>query len=341
MSRLLYSLLLYLGLPLIVLRLLYRSIKAPAYLKRWHERFGFVAPPSGFDQRTWCIWIHAVSVGESLAAVPLVKHLQKTRPLHPILITTMTPTGSARVIDLFGEKVSHVYLPYDLPGAVSRFLKRFNPQVLLVMETELWPNLLHHCHRNNVKVLLANARLSEKSARGYRRLGSLTRTMLQQIDLIAAQSNADAQRLISLGAPESRVKVTGSLKFDMEIPALQTRDLPSVFQTICSGDRAVWIAASTREGEEEKVLRAFRHCLDQQPELLLVLVPRHPERFNEVARLCISAGYKTVRRSTNHEIGQDTQIFLGDSMGEMWFYFALADIAFIGGSLVNTGCHNV
>ena len=341
MSRLFYSLCLYLAVPFILLRLLYRALRAPSYLQRWGERFGFFSLPAAWQANDSAIWIHAVSVGEALAAAPLIRHLQKTRPAGQILVSTMTPTGSARVRELFGAKVFHVYLPYDLPGAQRRFLQRIRPALLVVMETELWPNLLYHCHRQGVKVLLANARLSEKSARGYRRLGPLTRSMLRHIDLIAVQAQADAQRFARLGATQAQLQVTGSLKFDMDVPSLQQQDLPPLFQQITGSKRPVLIAASTREGEEEKVLRAFVACLSGYPDLLLVLVPRHPERFNAVVSLCEKIPLSVQRRSTATAIAPQCQVLVGDSMGEMWFYYALADIAFVGGSLVDTGCHNV
>lgn len=341
MPRFFYSLLLFLALPLLLLRLLTRSIRSPAYLRRWSERFGLATVPAGYDRNRGCLWVHAVSVGETLAAAPLVRHWLKTRPQDQILVTTMTPTGSARVHELFGEKVLHQYLPYDYPGAMRRLINRFNPRLLLVMETELWPNLVHQCHKQGVRTMLVNARLSEKSARGYRLLGSLSRHMLQSIDIIAAQSAPDAERLLSLGARRDSVQVTGSLKFDMEVPDLTGMATSPVFRSVESSARPVWTAASTREGEEAKLLPAFQTCLARFPELLLVLVPRHPERFNSVLGLCEAAGLKTQRRSANAPVHSDTRVLLGDSMGEMWSYLRLADVVFIGGSLVNTGCHNV
>lgn len=275
-----------------------------------------------------------------MASMPLIKFLLERYPERQIVVTTMTPTGSERVKSLFGDSVFHVYLPYDLPGAMTRFIKRIDPALLLIMETELWPNLLHKCRKAGCRTMLVNARLSEKSARGYRRLGPLTRTMLGDLDIIAAQAAPDAERFLALGARPAQVEVTGSLKFDMKTPELSGRVSP-VFYQVAQLGRPVLVAASTREGEEEKVLAAFRVCLARVPDLLLVLVPRHPERFNSVARLCEDQGFTVLRRSSDSGADTDTQVFLGDSMGEMWNYYFLGSVAFVGGSLVDMGCHNV
>lgn len=340
MNRYLYSLLFYLVMPLALLRLLVRALKSPAYRRRWRERFGY---PQGIPSIApgTLIWVHAVSVGETLAAVPLVNYLLRTYPHRRVLVTTMTPTGSDRVRQQFGDRVLHCYLPYDLPGAMRRFVRLLRPAALVIMETELWPNLLHFARQQGVKTLLVNGRLSIRSARGYGRLPALTRSTLANLDVIAAQGQADADRFVALGANPERVHVTGSLKFDMDLPQPGSHPLPEVFRRIQGQERPVLVAASTRAGEEEKVLSAFARCVERKPELLLVLVPRHPERFNEVARLCADRGLRVVRRSSGEPVEPQTQVFLGDSMGEMWLYYGLADIAFVGGSLVDTGCHNV
>jgi 3-deoxy-D-manno-octulosonic-acid transferase len=340
MYRLLYSALFYVAVPFICLRVLLRSLRAPAYRRRMGERFALAHTPAGFDRSRMTLWVHAVSVGESVAAAPLVHRLREQYPQAQILVTTMTPTGSDRVISLFGDKVYHRYIPYDLPGAVSRFLRIHDPTLLVLMETELWPNLIHQCHARGVRLLLANARLSERSARGYQRLGVTTRTMLQQIDAIAAQAEPDARRFVMLGADAARVHVTGSLKFLVDISAGEEKGI-SIFDSIRHSGRPVLLAASTRDGEEPKVLAAFRQCLTRRPDLLLLLIPRHPERFDRVARLCEEAGYRLLRRSSNKPVADADQIVLGDSMGEMLRYTRLATIAFVGGSLVNTGCQNV
>jgi len=340
MYRFIYNIIFHLALPFILLRLWWRSFAAPDYAKRIGERLGRVRFQESLNRSGGVLWIHAVSVGETVAASPLIYALQKTHPDLHIHVTTMTPTGSQRVKDLFGNSVSHSYLPYDYSGAVQRFLKILQPDILVLMETELWPNLIHYCHASNVKILLANARLSTRSAAGYQRFPSATADMLQNLNFIAAQASEDAQRLIELGAPADRVEVTGSLKFNVDSkPHSDTSD--TIFTQITESGRPVVIAASTREGEEHQVLTAFQTCLQSIPDCLLVLVPRHPERFAEVANLCELAGLNLVRRSSGTAVSDSTQVFLGDSMGEMASYCSLAQVAFVGGSLVDTGCQNV
>ena len=252
----------------------------------------------------------------------------------------MTPTGSARVESLFGDTVLHAYLPYDTAGAMKRFVKKFDPALLILMETELWPNLIHYCSKAEVPVVLANARLSARSARGYKRFGALTRPMLQQLELVAAQSQDDAERLICAGANADDVRVTGSLKFIVDVD--KSAQLPAgVFDAIDDSNRVVIIASSTRDGEEEKVLTAFKRVLESHPNTVLLLVPRHPERFDAVATLVGRMGLRLGRRSKNDLLTGEMQVYLGDSMGEMMSYYRLASIAFVGGSLVNTGCQNV
>lgn len=340
MYRFFYSLFFCLALPFIVVKLLWRSRKAPAYRHRWSERFGLAPLPNGFDAQRQTIWIHAVSVGETVASVPLVRQLQKSYPASQILITTMTVTGSDRVSALLGDSVYHRYIPYDLSFAISRFIKLFNPAVLILMETELWPNTIHYCHSKGARIILGNARLSEKSARGYSKISALSRGMLAKIDYIAAQSQADAERFIELGANPDSVTVTGSLKFNVKT---DNNELPSdsIFKSVYDSDRTVLIAASTRDGEEDKVLTAFARCLESESSLLLLLVPRHPERFDQVARLCQERGFTVGRRSQQDSVQDATQVIVGDSMGEMLNYYRSANIVFVGGSLVNTGCQNV
>lgn len=340
MQRILYSFILYLAVPLIVIRLLLRSLKAPLYRRRIAERFAWFRPPQNFDSSRQTIWIHAVSVGETIAAIPLIREIQQRNPNAQIYVTTMTPTGSDRVKRLFGDSVFHSYLPYDLPGALSRFINRINPSLLLLMETELWPNTIHFCHKKGVKIVLVNARLSARSANAYARFPTMTRAMLGKIDCITAQTQADARRFIELGASEDRVVVTGSLKFSIEISKCELLS-ETVFKSITESGRTVVIAASTREGEEIKVLRAFRLCLQAHPTTVLLLIPRHPERFDKVASLCKEQGFVTARRSMQEPLEASVQVYLGDSMGEMFNYFSCADIAFVGGSLVDTGCQNV
>jgi len=336
MQRTIYSFLFHLALPLIWLRLLWRSRKAPAYRKRLGERFGRVRPPAELDPAKPLIWLHAVSVGETMAAAPLVAALRGEFPGLQFLITTMTPTGAEQVQRRFGASVIHHYAPYDAGWVVRRFLAAFRPRMLILMETELWPNTLREARRGGVPAVLANGRLAEKSWRSYSRFRSLARAMLGDLRLVCAQSEADAGRFRDLGA--EKVRVTGSLKF-----ALHGEAPPKPLAVIerWKGGRGLIVAGSTREGEESKVLQAFESCLAEFPQTLLLIVPRHPERFEAVFALCAAAGFTTARRSDSASFAADTRIAIGDSMGEMMAYFASADVAFVGGSLVDTGCHNV
>lgn len=321
-------------MPFVFLRLLIRSRKLKDYRLRWGERLGFYS-----IRLNDCLWVHAVSVGEVLASIPLIKAMQERNPDKTILVTTMTPTGSARVRAAFGDTVQHVYLPYDLPGALHRFFRAMQPRLCVIMETELWPNLLAACKRRHIPVCLTNARLSEKSARGYARAGALTREMLMNITQISAVGQADAERFIALGADPKNVTVTGNLKFDLEAPAgLQAR--ADALRAELGMNKFIWVAASTHEGEEEMVLAAHQSLLAVNPQALLILVPRHPDRFNQVAELCASQ-FVMQRRSANEKINADTQVYLGDTMGEMLLMVAAADAAFVGGSLITRGGHNI
>jgi 3-deoxy-D-manno-octulosonic-acid transferase len=331
--RFLYSFLLYLLVPAVLTRLAWRGLRNRGYWRRWAERFGFVPRFSGP-----VLWLHAVSVGEVRASAPLVKALTHEYPGHKILITTMTPTGSATVGELFGNSVMHCYVPYDLPTAVWRFLNRTRPRLALIMETELWPNLFHQCHKRGIPLILANVRMSEKSARGYRRFAGYTRATLANVNRVGAQTERDAGHMRALGA--AQVEVTGSIKFEMDVPA----DLAARSSALRSGfgDRPVWVAASTRIGEEEFVLDAFAHLREKIPDLLLILVPRHPERFDGVAKLCHQHGFRIERRSKRtNGAAPDTAILLGDTMGEMLLFHAAADVSYIGGSLVPLGGQNL
>ncbi|WP_099073923.1 lipid IV(A) 3-deoxy-D-manno-octulosonic acid transferase [Proteus alimentorum] len=331
----LYQVLLYLIQPLIWLRLLLRSRKAPAYRKRWGERYGFCkgkVVPQG-------ILLHSVSVGETLAAVPLVRALRHHYPDLPITVTTMTPTGSERVRSAFGDDVYHVYLPYDLPGSVNRFLKTVDPKLVIIMETELWPNLISKLHHRKIPLIIANARLSERSAAGYQKLGSFVKTMLQKITLIAAQNQEDGERFIELGLKRSHLHITGSLKFDISVtPELAARAV--ALRRQWAAHRPVWIATSTHEGEESIILETHKKLLTQFPQLLLILVPRHPERFPKAEQLTREAGLKYTLRSTDAVPDAQTQVVIGDTMGELMLLYGIADLAFVGGSLVERGGHN-
>lgn len=338
MNRALYTLLFHLGLPLLALRLWLRARKAPAYAQRLGERFAFRLPalqPGG-------IWVHAVSVGESIAAAPMIRQLLLRHPDLPITVTCMTPTGSERIQALFaGEpRIQHCYLPYDLPWAAGRFLDHVRPRLAVIMETELWPNHVHQCARRGIPVALANGRLSERSAKGYARFARLTAPMLAEMSLLAVQTKVEAQRFLALGARPECVQVTGSIKFDLNVdPALPVRATHLREQWQADG-RAVWIAASTHEGEDAVVLAAHRQLLESHADALLILVPRHQERFASVHALCKAQGFATVQRSLGQPVTAQTQVLLGDTMGELLFLYALADIAFVGGSLVANGGHN-
>jgi 3-deoxy-D-manno-octulosonic-acid transferase len=339
MNRTLYTALFYLGLPLVAIRLWLRARKAPAYARRVGERFSWGLPamqPGG-------IWVHAVSVGESIAAAPMIRALLARYPQLPITVTCMTPTGSERIQALFANepRIQHCYLPYDLPCAAARFLERVRPKLAVIMETELWPNHIHQCAKRGIPVALANGRLSERSARGYGRFAKLTAPMLAQMSLFAVQTEAEAERFRQLGARPQTVEVTGSIKFDLSIdPQLLVR-ASELRQQWQAGERPVWIAASTHEGEDAVVLDAHRQLLASHPDALLILVPRHPERFNSVFELCRQQGFATIRRSSAEPVTAGTSVLLGDTMGELLFLYALADSAFVGGSLVPNGGHNL
>ncbi len=337
MYRLFYTWFFYLLLPAVLLRLLVRARKAPAYRQRWLERLGFFQAPPGVRGG---IWVHAVSVGETIAAAPLIRRLQAEHPGVPITLTTMTPTGSERVRALFGESVFHVYAPWDFPGALHRFLDRVQPRQLIIMETELWPNMVYHCHLRGIPVVLANARLSEKSAGGYARVGRLTREMLVCLERVAVQTADEAERFVALGLPRRRCEITGSIKFDLDVPA-ELAVTAGQLRATWGEDRPVLVAASTHEGEDELVLEAFRTLREKHPDLLLILVPRHPERFDRVDGLCQRAGFKVTRRGRGQTASRATQVYLGDTMGDLMLLFGASDVAFVGGSLVDHGGHNV
>ncbi|HEU0290240.1 MAG TPA: lipid IV(A) 3-deoxy-D-manno-octulosonic acid transferase [Burkholderiales bacterium] len=330
--RFAYTLLLYLLLPYVLARLVWRARRQRGYLEQVSERFGRYAQPVGGP----IIWVHAVSVGETRAAEPLIKALMAKYPRHRVLLTHMTPTGREAGDGLFGENVDRCYLPYDYPGAVARFLRHFRPRAGILMETEIWPNLIHGCRAQGVPLHLVNARLSEKSFAGYRRFSQLARESLAGLAAIAAQSTDDARRFAALGA--SGVQVTGSVKFDVTLPPAQI-ELGRTWRRDFGERRPVLLAASTREGEEALVLDALAGI--EAPDLLTIIVPRHPQRFDEVERLIVARGIPFQRRSRGAAIAPGTRVVLGDSMGEMFAYYAACDIAFIGGSLLPLGGHNL
>ena len=331
MLRALYTLVLHLAAPLLPLRLWWRGRKEPGYRRDIGQRFGYY----GARPDRPVIWIHAVSLGETRAAQPLVAALRGRYPDHALLVTHMTATGREAASSLYGGFATVAFLPYDFPWAVRRFVAHFRPVLGVLMETELWPNLVRECGARGVPVILANARLSEKSARGYARVASLARAALEDLAAVGAQTEADAARLAALGA--RAVTVTGNLKFDLAPPPAlleRGRELRALF-----GERPVFLAASTREGEERLLLDA----LGRTPlaGALVVIVPRHPQRFDEVAGLLRERGIGFVRRSEARPVPPGCDYLLGDSMGEMTAYYAAADLAFVGGSLVPFGAQNL
>lgn len=335
MNRFLYSLLLYLALPFVPLKLLWRSIKQPAYRQHWAERFGFynltVTKP--------IIWLHCVSVGETRAAEPIIKALQVQYPQHQILLTHGTPTGRETSEQLFADAIQRVYLPYDLPFAVNRFLKHFKPAIGLLMETELWFNLITACKQREIPLLLLNARLSEKSASGYAKLGKLAREGLQNLNAIGAQTSGDAKRLKALGA--EHVSVLGNLKFEVN-PPIDSVNKGLQLRKLFGSKRMVFLAASTREGEEKQILAAVKGIEALADNFLTIIVPRHPQRFDEVETIINNAGFHYVRRSNlNKPINKSTQVILGDSMGELFTYYSACDFTFVGGSLQKYGGQNL
>ncbi|WP_367680719.1 lipid IV(A) 3-deoxy-D-manno-octulosonic acid transferase [Candidatus Fukatsuia anoeciicola] len=331
----LYQILFYLIQPLIWLYLLLRSHKVPVYRQRWGERYGFCTGKVVANG----ILLHSVSVGETLAVIPLIKALRYHYPNMPITVTTMTPTGSELVKSILNNKVYHVYLPYDLPCAINRFLNELNPHLVIIMETELWPTLIYTLYRRSIPLIVVNARLSERSAARYRKLGYFIRQMLQRITLVVAQCHEDGERFISLGLKRCQLNIIGNLKFDITItPELATN--AANLRSKWAPHRPVWIATSTHNGEEILLLSAYRKLLLMHPNLLLILVPRHPERFSIVIELVKKAGLNYILRSCNKIPSANIQVVIGDTMGELLLLYGIADIAFIGGSLVKYGGHN-
>lgn len=344
-ARFFYNLVFTLAIPFILIRMWFRGGANPGYRQRWAERFAFfkfTGKPNG-------ILVHSVSVGETLAAEPLVRGLQADNPDLTITITTTTPTGSDQVKrlykqDLASGRIVHVYLPYDLPWLMNRFIKKIQPSICLIMETELWPNIIRSCNKQLAPVVLANARLSEKSAKGYAKFSKLTQPMLHGLTLIAAQHRTDAERFIKLGVAENRVDVTGSIKFDICVPEFAKQKGVELKQQ-WGTTRRVLILASSHEGEDGLILDSYQELLTDFPDLLLTIVPRHPERFDEVAALVLDRELNLVRRSESFQLdslqaSSSTQVYLADTMGEMLLMLASADIAIIGGSFIEHGGHN-
>lgn len=331
----LYSAVLYVLTPVTVYHLIWRGFRFREYFQRWNERYASYPQPA----RQVDVWLHAVSMGEVNAAAPVVDALRKAHPEWRWLITTITPTGSARVHALWGDGVEHVYVPYDLPGAVARFLRHYRPRLALVMETELWPNLLFGCRDHGIPTYLLNARLSARSLRGYRVLAPLIARVVRTLRRIGAQSSADAARFIALGAAREGVVDTGNLKFDIAVP----EGLDGFVRTFSDklGRRPVWIAASTHEEEEAAVVSIHRRLRERWPDLLLLWAPRHPERFGRVAEQAQAAGWKVATRTKSSWPGAGDDVFVIDTMGELMAFYACAEAAFVGGSLQPVGGHNL
>lgn len=340
--RTFYTVLLYVLLPAILIRMWLRGAKSPEYRRRWNERLGLVRYPKN---RKNGVMFHCVSVGETLAAIPLIKQLQAEHPELPITVTTTTPTGSERVKSALKDSVYHCYLPYDLPLPLQHLFSSLKPKTLVILETELWPNLLHVAKFNGCKTILANARLSPKSAKGYGNFRGLTKNvLLAPLDCVAAHHESDGERFIELGLAPEKLNVTGSIKFDIKVPDNideKRVELRSKWRT----DKPIVIAASTHQSEEEKIIQSWQQLnqrlvkLDAEPSILLV-VPRHPERFQDVAELLEQNGLNYITRSSGQELAADTQVILGDTMGELLLLYSIATVAFVGGSLVEVGGHN-
>lgn len=333
----LYSLLLHLVLPLACLRLVRLGFRNPAYRHRWRERFGAVRD-SAPGAMTICI--HAVSVGEVLSAGPLIPRLREAFPGARFVVTTFTPTGADMVDTRLDDDVEHLYFPWDLRWAVRRFLDHVRPRLIVIMETEIWPNFYVACRDRHIPLLMVNARISPRSLTGYLRAPALFRIAIECVDHVAAQSRTDAERFVRLGVPADKVSVPGNLKFDIHV-SRSVSEQGQALRRAFSNDRLVWVAASTHSGEEEIILDALKMVLETMPGSLLILAPRHPERFDEVAGRCRARGFPCVRRTARVAPGPATQIFLLDSLGELLPYYASADVAFVGGSLVPAGGHNL
>jgi len=335
--RILYSLILFCLVPFVFIRLFILGFKTPAYWSGWAERFGFL-PNLAIERPV--IWLHAVSVGEVEAAIPLVSRLLEQLPRYQIVLTTVTRTGAQTVQKRFADSVVHLYLPYDLPVSIQRFINILKPAICIIMETEIWPNLYYYCHQQKIPVVLANARMSSKSIRGYRKFRRLFTETLECVAQVITQSKADADRFISLGCEPARISVAGNLKFDINIQA-NLHEHANTIRNNNFPDRPVWIAASTHENEENIVLEAYEKILIQHKKCLLIIAPRHPQRFDKVAKLCVKSGFNLARKSDNSNCDDAVQVLLLDTLGELQLYYGCADLAFVGGSLVPAGGHNM
>lgn len=331
-ARWVYSVVLYIAVPFVLLSLLWQSRKNSAYRKRWAERFGRAPTP----KQTRPTLVHCASVGEFLAAKQFIAGLLEAGT--PVWVTCTTPTGSELIREFLNGRGQHTYLPIDLPHALKRFLTRVQPQTVVLMETELWPNLVYYCQQRHIPVALINARMSERSLKGYLKVKALFQPSWQGLSLCGAQNDVQAERFLTLGVRKEALQVNGNLKFDVQIPAVVRRDV-NIFKELLAG-RQVLTAGSTHSGEESLILEAFSQLLQCKPNTLLILVPRHKERFDEVAKLVEQAGLTMVRRSSGRPITEATQVLLADSMGELMLWYGIASVAFVGGSLIARGGHN-
>ena len=334
--RILYTLLFYFLTPFILLRLFWRGFKAPEYRKRWLERLAIYSVKYPRN----VIWVHAVSVGEAEAVFPLVKRLQKQYLADRFLVTTTTPTGSERVQSVLADTVTHVYLPYDLPCVIKRFITIFKPKIAIIMEKEIWPNLYAGCAKNKIPLMVINARLSASSANGYKKIPRLVRPALDSVAWIATQTVEDRQRFIEIGARKNAVSVTGNLKFDLAIDENIIQQAKTIRQELFSG-RFIWIIASTHEKEEDVFFELYPQLKKQIPELLLMVVPRHPERFELVRQVAEKMHLKTCMRRTGQKCVHETDVYIADTMGELKLLYGVADLCFVGGSMVAVGGHNI
>ncbi|MFA5982709.1 MAG: lipid IV(A) 3-deoxy-D-manno-octulosonic acid transferase [Methylococcaceae bacterium] len=334
--RILYTCVFYLLTPLLLLRLYWKSLKAPAYRKRWLERFGFYRQKYQQD----VIWLHAVSVGEAEALFPLIQYIQNLHPHTPLLVTCTTTTGSKRINTVLQDTVAHVYLPYDMPDAVFRFMHCFRPRMAVFVETEIWPNVYAYCGAHNIPLYLINARLSSKSCRNYQKIASLIAPALHSIKLIACQTVDDANRFMAIGAHKKQIQAVGNIKFDIVVPQqLIERGIAIKLDLLLN--RPVWLIASTHKGEEVQLIKIYLALKAKMPQLLLVIAPRHPERFGDVNKLCVQHNLAVISYTSGLACQAGTEVFLVDTIGELKQFYVAADVAFVGGSLVDIGGHNI
>ncbi len=325
-----YTFIYYLLSPLMCIRWFFKSLKPPKYREPFRQRFGFVKKHKDTD-----LWIHAVSMGETSGAISIINKLITANPKLKIVVTTTTPTGAKLLLEHLGDKIIHYYSPCDLPGSIKRFVSRVSPKVVVIMETELWPNWLSHIHDRQIPIILANARLSESSARKYSFFKDASKSLFSKLSKVLAVNEADAQRFVSSGVSKSNVEITGNIKFDAEFPQASFDEYFPYWSK-----EFVWIAASTHQGEDEQILQAHKQVTDVIPNAKLILVPRHPERFENVAELISQNGFQFSRRSKRSSWEESASVLLGDTMGELLFAYQKSNVAFIAGSFVDIGGHN-